>query len=79
MIEIITQNIIILKKSKSGIQFNVFSIVCYSKRFGPRGIGHRGAGSQSIGLTCDLNDEIERYLKIPKIQWSYYINLRHSM
>lgn len=39
----------------------MFSIVCYSKRFGPRGIGHCGAGGQSIGLTCDLNDEIERY------------------
>lgn len=36
-------------------------IVCYSKRFGPRGVGHSGAGGQSIGLTCDLNDETERY------------------
>lgn len=46
--------------------YNVFfHIVCYSKRFGPRGIGHCGAGGQSIGLTCDLNDETERYLKIP--------------
>ncbi|XP_050532046.1 muscle LIM protein Mlp84B-like isoform X1 [Daktulosphaira vitifoliae] len=38
----------------------VYCRVCYSKRFGPRGIGHSGTGGQSIGLTCDLNDEIER-------------------